>query len=377
MIRQKKRRSFLRRLVQPLLLLLTFALVLATMGSYLAGVIHPEKMWYLAFAGLAYPFLLFANLLAVVLWLMVKPLYAIIPAITLLAGFNVLSRHIQINHPHEFEKGERHIRVASYNAHFFNIWGMYGIPQNDTLELNEEFFLREQVDILCIQEGVTNHPATGNIAERLRKRLGFESVISAGYFDGGHTGLVTLFNGKLLGQGVIEQHGRKIAVYADVVLKGDTIRIYNLHLQSIRLGNQEYVMDRLAPDAYRDSLFIAGSRQIARKLKHSFRLRAAEALLVREHLESCTLPVILCGDFNDTPASFAYRQIRKGGGLSDAFVDAGRGMGRTYRGRFPSYRIDYIMASPAFTTKSFSTTHNGLSDHHPLFAWYLLPENNN
>ncbi len=376
MRRKRNRGGLASRLITPLLLIATLGLVAATLASYLAGNISPASIWQFAFAGLAYPFLLFANLFVAVIWLMLKARYALIPLVTLLIGWGTLSGHLQMKHPHEFDKTERHLRIASYNAHYFNIWAPFGIPQKDTLVLTEQFFSREAPDILCLQESVISHPKTGNIARHLQQNLGYTAMASQSYFENGTTGLVTLFNGTVLHQGSVELNGRHIALYVDAEIRGMPVRIYNLHLQSIRLGDQEYVMDLLAPNAYRDSLFVTGSKKIASKLRSSFKIRSAEAKLIRQHLDECETAVILCGDFNDTPASYVYRRILRGG-LNDAFRKAGRGMGRTYTGRFPSYRIDYIMVSDHFKTKSFNTLKNGLSDHHPVFAWIRIPNENN
>ena len=77
-------------------------------------------------------------------------------------------------------------------------------------------------------------------------------------------------------------------------------------------------------------------------------------------------PIILCGDFNDTPTSYTYKQLSEG--LNDSFSNAGLGIGQTYNGKFPTLRIDYILHSPEFELNSFKTTDVNLSDHFLLLA---------
>jgi endonuclease/exonuclease/phosphatase (EEP) superfamily protein YafD len=77
-------------------------------------------------------------------------------------------------------------------------------------------------------------------------------------------------------------------------------------------------------------------------------------------------PIILCGDFNDTPTSFTYKQLSEG--LNDSFANAGLGIGQTYNGKFPALRIDYILYSPELEIVNFKTSEVSLSDHYPIIS---------
>ena len=78
----------------------------------------------------------------------------------------------------------------------------------------------------------------------------------------------------------------------------------------------------------------------------------------------------MCGDFNDTPSSYTYTTISKN--LKDAFVETGTGFGRTYVGKFPSYRIDYILYQGELNAYDFQTLPDELSDHYPITAFFEL-----
>jgi endonuclease/exonuclease/phosphatase family metal-dependent hydrolase len=64
---------------------------------------------------------------------------------------------------------------------------------------------------------------------------------------------------------------------------------------------------------------------------------------------------------NDVPTSYAYWQLR--GRRSDAFLEAGFGIGRTFVALAPTLRIDYILADERFNVKQFSVLQNRQSDH--------------
>jgi len=108
------------------------------------------------------------------------------------------------------------------------------------------------------------------------------------------------------------------------------------------------------------------------RLKTAFKNRAEQAMAISTHISNCPYPVLLCGDFNDTPMSYSYSEILRNN-LQDAFVESGKGLGRTYIGAFPSFRIDYILHSKSIKSKGFSTmTSNTLSDHYPLSCEIIL-----
>jgi hypothetical protein len=147
----------------------------------------------------------------------------------------------------------------------------------------------------------------------------------------------------------------------DIRYGEDTLRVLNVHLVSYYFAQDDYYFfERLVSEQdTRD--FKKASISVLSKLKKGFIIRARQAHILRKHIEASPYPVIICGDFNDTPASYAYHTLARG--MQDAFMQAGRGMGRTYKGTFPSFRIDYILHSPALTTHRIRTLGSGGSDH--------------
>ncbi|MFO7722377.1 MAG: endonuclease/exonuclease/phosphatase family protein [Bacteroidales bacterium] len=368
----RKRRKGRPSFISIILLMVNILVIIATAAAYLSNWVSPDKQWQIAFAGLALPLIIAVNFVFILLWLFVRPRFALISLLALIAGFNIISRFVQLNYPDEFEKTGKRFEVMSYNAHHFKLWGEYGKPDYKTFDAASTFFAEHRPSLLCLQEGVINHPVTGNLAGRLRKDLEYDGVYARSYYDGGVSGFIILHNGQRTGQGEIRHGDRVFAVYADLEMNGIAFRVYNVHLQSVKLSKEEYVMDNLTPEAYKDTLFVKGSRQIARKLKYAFIERSFQADLLRQHIENCLLPVVVCGDLNDTPCSYAYTVTRKG--LHDAFVYAGKGFGRTYHGKFPSFRIDYIFASKDFSVKSFDIYRKKFSDHYPISSWLEFQE---
>ena len=94
--------------------------------------------------------------------------------------------------------------------------------------------------------------------------------------------------------------------------------------------------------------------------------------MMAEHIKKSKYPVIVCGDFNDTPSSYTYHQIMSRNMLKDAFTESGKGLAQTYNGVFPSFKIDYILYSKQFKSYNFKISKNNLSDHLPVSCYIEL-----
>ena len=105
-------------------------------------------------------------------------------------------------------------------------------------------------------------------------------------------------------------------------------------------------------------------------MKSSYINRANESKKIKEHINSSPFPVIVCGDFNDTPISYTYSTLKEN--LSDAFKESGIGIGNSYVG-IPSLRIDYILHDKKFNSYNYKKNKYELSDHFPISCSILIP----
>ena len=87
---------------------------------------------------------------------------------------------------------------------------------------------------------------------------------------------------------------------------------------------------------------------------------------IKEEINKSPYPVIVCGDFNDVPNSYAYETI--GNGLQNAFEKKGFGLGRTFSGIASTLRIDNIFVDQQYRVNQFVCISKKLSDHFPIIT---------
>jgi endonuclease/exonuclease/phosphatase family metal-dependent hydrolase len=147
-------------------------------------------------------------------------------------------------------------------------------------------------------------------------------------------------------------------IYADILVKEDTIRLYNLHLQSLGiLPNVKFLQNR-------------GTEKITKRIAKTFVEQEKQVALILEHRNTSKHPVITAGDFNNTPFSYTYRQLQNG--MKDAFLERGNGLGTSYSFSGYPMRIDYLFSSETLDILRFETGDKSFSDHRPVsatFAW--------
>ena len=110
------------------------------------------------------------------------------------------------------------------------------------------------------------------------------------------------------------------------------------------------------------------------RLKFGFIQRSKQIKTIKEHIMACPYRVIVCGDFNDLPYSYAYHQLKDI--LNNTFTKTGRGFGFTYNGKLPFLRIDNQFYSKGIQAVSFQTVKSmKYSDHFPIVGTYTLTDN--
>lgn len=346
----------LKKIFIYLFLFLNLLVILALLISYLAVFIPPDTFWIPSFFGLAFPFFVTANILFIIFWILVKPRLLFFSLVTVLIGWGFINRYVQISPRNTDKEG---IKVVSYNIQ--NFAGKKLADQKVSASKIMDFLNKQNADIICLQDVRLSNNKIFNVANAAKNLNSIKHFHFAG--SGLSTGKVTFTRYPIIKMGEIKyKKSSNMAIYTDVLIESDTVRIFNLHLQSYQIDPRKYeILDSPGIDEEKD---IKEIREIGGKLKKAFEARAGQVREIRKLIEETHYPVIICGDFNDTPVSYTYHQLR--GDLNDAFVGSGKGFGRTYIGKLPSYRIDNIFYSDDFKSYNFQAYDFRASDHLPV-----------
>jgi endonuclease/exonuclease/phosphatase family metal-dependent hydrolase len=348
----------MRKTLRNIILILNMLAIVALVFAYVSVFIAPDVFWIPSLFGLAYPWLLAVNVVFAVFWLIIKPRYAVLSLIATLGGWTFLTASFQLNGKETEQKG---IKVLSFNVKHF--YGNNELTQKDNAEQIIAFLNQQNADIICLQEARLRKNNIFNLGATIKRMDNIEHY----QFARSSTtfGSVTMTRYPIVNMEEIRfEDSRNITICTDVVIAKDTIRIYNVHLQSYHIDPTKYsVLESPGIDEEED---IRQVREMGSKFKKACMQRAGQVRTIRRHMDNSPYPVIVCGDFNDTPVSYAYRVMSED--FKDAFIESGKGLGTTYVGDLPALRIDYILYSPEFDGYNFKTLDVKLSDHLPVLA---------
>ncbi|MBW8325523.1 MAG: endonuclease/exonuclease/phosphatase family protein [Prolixibacteraceae bacterium] len=332
-------------------LIAVFALGIASISVYLS----PEKLWFVSLFGIAYPYLLVVNLIFVVLWILVKPWFTLISIVVILAGYKHVGNYLQFSGRQTNERG---VRITSYNVKYF--MGSNDFPSKENADHILNFLRQNNADIICLQEVRLNKRQIFDISDHKLAQIKHMQLAHSSYAGGQLT--LTRFPILFMGEIRFKNSGNMI-IYTDILMNSDTVRVFNCHLQSYRLGKREInTIDSI--DFNNDERTKAKFMELGGKFRKAQIKRAEQAATLREYIDDSPYPVIVCGDFNDTPVSFTYRTVR--GNLEDSFTQSGKGTANTYNGKLPSFRIDYILHSSKYDSYNFEVSTLNHSDHYPI-----------
>jgi len=256
------------------------------------------------------------------------------------------------------------MKILSFNVHAFE-W--YSDPESFKAVVN--LIQSERPDIICLQEFYLNSnqkSGKDNIL-KLFKNTPYNHIhFSHPYDKNSGYGIATFSKFPITGMGTINfEKTFNDIIYTDLLINEDTVRVYNNHLQSVYFQKKNYAFLDTLKLTY-DEESMKEIMDISRKLKTGYVKRSHQVDVISSHIAECPYPVIVCGDFNDTPVSYTYRKMRAD--LKDAFLSSGKGIGNTYTGIFPSFRIDYILCSAEFNPLLFEMVEAKLSDHFPILC---------
>ncbi len=315
---------------------------LALFFSFLLPFVPPASFPVISVLSLLVSPLIVVNLVFVIYWLLRFNRRFLLSFFVLAISFFYFNSFYQFSTTKKGTLGKK-LSVVSYNVRLFNAYEKK--PSVSATEIIKAIIQDVAPDVLCIQEYYADNDVDFSFYK-------YKYI----HFEGAHKlGHAIFSNYKLINTGAFDfKNSNNNALYADVIVDKDTMRLYNLHLQSLGIN----------PSV--SSIQEGNKEKLVRRIAGSFKKQQEQVQEVLTHKQSSPYPVILTGDFNNTSFSYIYKQLNSA--MQDAFIEAGSGLGTTFYFDWYPMRIDYIFTSLEFTILDFKTLKQTSSDHHPIYA---------
>jgi endonuclease/exonuclease/phosphatase family metal-dependent hydrolase len=282
-------------------------------------------------------------------WLLQVKKQMLLSGLVLLLGITFVSKFYRFsskNLPAE----SKDFTVMSYNVRLFNL---YSWLPDDQIPMKIAAFAKDNnPDILCFQE-------FSKKGEEFYDQYKYKFIF---YKDGvAPQAIYSKF--RIINSGDIGfPDTANNVIFADIKKGKDTLRVYSMHLQSIKIS----------PDIH-EKIDEEKSKVIFKRLSKAFRQQQIQAEMVQKHKSECHYPMIICGDLNNSAFSYVYRSVK--GNMKDAFEEAGNGFGKSYDYNYYPARIDYIFADKSLIVKEFKTFDRFVnSDHFPVMTRLIFEE---
>ncbi len=335
--------------------------------------INPSICYLWTFLALGFPVLFLLMSLVVFTTLFINKKLFIFSLLILLSGYKNFNSSFAY---HVFNASifrGKTIKVLSWNAD--DILNILHPLKPDRLKREKmiSFIKETNADIVCLQDNtfcINNNEHINDITEL--ENLGYKyHVLSSDYisvrnkFDIYGTAIFSKFPIVYSNKINYKGYNYESLLYADLNVKGKTIRVFTTHLRSMRLPYEIYYPTEDYNLSQADTAYIFGKNKF-QKLIYFDKRHAEQAITAKQVLDSTKYPFIFCADLNSVPASFVYHHISRG--LNDVFLEEGNGFGKTYSEISPTLRIDVVLTSPEFKSLNYSSPQLKLSDHYPVIA---------
>ncbi|MGY8932915.1 MAG: endonuclease/exonuclease/phosphatase family protein [Flavobacteriales bacterium] len=312
--------------------------------SFILPYIPPKKFPNLSLLSLAVSPLIVINILFVAYWLFKLKKFVLLSLTAIVIAyfhFGSFFKFSSTNNPTEITNT---LNILSFNVRLFNLYETKDTQKNIP-EIISSFIKKENPDVLCLQE--YNKKIKIDFSEYPYRYIHFRGKNILGHAIFSKYPLINTYSFDF-------EDSYNNTLSADLLKGSDTLRIYNFHLESLSIKPSVSYLQEVDNEILR------------KKISTRFIKQQEQVETILEHKNNSRYPVIISGDFNNTPFSYVYHKVSES--MNDAFVEAGNGIGTTYLFEYYPMRIDYILASNELQILSFNTIKKTFSDHYPIIA---------
>ena len=353
MAKEKKRRNtFFQGSIKLLIGIGGIAALLSAFLCAICPFINPSVFVWTAIFGPAFWVIFFTNVAILFILIYLKSRRTIlIPIVAILFSIPGLMNSYSLG---EEKGGDAQIKVMTYNVGVFKDYNDENRYVSDVKKSLAKLVKEENPDVICLQESGKWPKSTA---------AAFSKMIDYKYYSVNQTNGNSYFSKYPL-QDVNAFSNEGLRKFADIkkvkINNNDSFYLANCHFNSFRISDD--IDDINEKDVY---------KSVIRKLVNGYMSRTKITNLLLDKLPDDKMPLVICGDFNDTPLSYTYNEM-KNAGLKDAFHTASRGIGRTYCGKLPLLRIDYFWYNDNVEVVSYKRIKQTTSDHYPLVMQFNI-----
>lgn len=357
-------------MIKKVLYIINLVFVLLLLGVYVGVRVSPEFIAELSLFSYIYPFLLIVNLLFCLFWLFVKWKYLILPLVVILIGVDFIPRFIGINSSNE-NISENSLKVMTYNVKGFS----QGAEEDRTIATRNKDSILSLIenydpDIVCLQEYGSVKKSEKSFHYIMTKKLEYKYFYAPYNYTNYVRGSVIYSKYEISRSGALFPLDKEFyqKTYADIHFLDKKFRVYNVHLDSYMLSDEEKCeVDNIKTGQITSK---QTSKNVLKKIVETTKEQSKEVRELSSVIENTDIACILVGDFNATAYSYTYQMLTSK--LKDSFVEKGQGFSGTYNYFAPKFRIDYILVSDEIEVEAYQQDYFEYSDHNPVVVSFKL-----
>ncbi len=319
---------------------------------------------YFAVFSLGFPLLVSLTLLMGAVCLLFKPHLALISLLGLLGCAGSLRDYFPLNLSSPPPK--QALKVISYNTLTLGSWQK---DDSGSTYAVLRYLTTQRPDLACLQEVAYNVADGGeDYVTRHLRHQGYH--FEPAQIGGNKVALISrwpILRKEILCQSV----GNGAAAFWVSPKAGDTLIVVNAHLESMHLSNElRSTFHSVATDPSKIDN-VHGKLKLIQSIAHSSTIRATQADTLAQFIDQhANEPLLLMGDFNDTPISYAHHQVCSR--LTDCFRATGNGLSRSFNRDAIWVRIDNIFCSAHFKPFAMHVDNTvPFSDHYPIVGYVV------
>jgi len=346
-------------------LLAAFIMVMTLVGT----VLSPEKFLLPAYLTLVFPLIIILNIGFVIFWMLARKWYFLLSLSLLLFSAT------QINDTFPIHLGKIETVSVKKTIHIltYNTMGSGELKKHTKRKPNKviQYILDSNADIVCLQEFTVsskNEYLTQADIIRIFSKYPYKHIQYNYNENSKQSGVATFSKYPIINKQKIDYKSYfNGSIFSDIEIDGKIIRFVNNHLESNKITEKEKDMPIRLKDDFNAEDLSGVTLHFSRKLGVAYKLRAHQADVVAKVITESPYKVVVCGDFNDVPSSYAYTKIK--GKLKDVFSETGSGFGWTFNDKYYHFRIDYVLYdSTAFSPSKYKVDKVNYSDHYPVLC---------